>query len=88
MEAMRLDERTALVTGAAGGIGTAICATLAKAGARVLGLDLEGERITAPGTRSIVADLADLPAAAARVRVAEAEAGGIDVLSTTLPLIR
>lgn len=80
MEAMRLDERTALVTGAAGGIGTAICVTLAKAGARVLGLDLEGELITAPGTRSIAADLADLPAASARVRVAEAEAGGIDVL--------
>jgi 3-oxoacyl-[acyl-carrier protein] reductase len=77
---MRLDGRTALVTGAAGGIGTAICGTLAEAGARVLGLDLEGKQISAPRTQFIAADLADLPAASARVRTAEAEAGGIDVL--------
>jgi 3-oxoacyl-[acyl-carrier protein] reductase len=77
---MRLDATTALVTGAAGGIGTAICTRLADAGASVFGLDVEGKPITAPGTRCIAADLADLPAAAARVRAAEAEAGGIDVL--------
>jgi 3-oxoacyl-[acyl-carrier protein] reductase len=46
----------------------------------VFGLDVEGKAITAPGTRAIAADLADLPAAAARVRAAEAEAGGVDVL--------
>ena len=77
---MQLDGRTALVTGAAGGIGTAICTALADAGARVFGLDLEGKSMAVPVTRCIAADLADLPAAAARVRAAETEAGGIDVL--------
>jgi NAD(P)-dependent dehydrogenase (short-subunit alcohol dehydrogenase family) len=76
---MRLDGRTALVTGAAGGIGTALCAAFAAAGARVVGLDLPGKPIpgTAPG---VAADLADLPTASARVCELDAELGGIDVL--------
>jgi 3-oxoacyl-[acyl-carrier protein] reductase len=76
---MRLDGRTALVTGAAGGIGTALCATFAAAGARVVGLDLPGKPIPTLA-RGVAADLADLPTAAARVRELDAELGGIDVL--------
>jgi NAD(P)-dependent dehydrogenase (short-subunit alcohol dehydrogenase family) len=76
---MRLDGRIALVTGAAGGIGTALCAAFAAAGARVVGLDLPGKPI--PRTaRGVAADLADLPTAAARVCELDAELGGIDVL--------
>jgi len=59
--------RVAAVTGAAGGIGTALCAALTSAGVRVAGLD----RIQAPAVElAIVADLADERAVAeAFVRV-------------------
>lgn len=40
----RLDGRVALVTGGAGGIGRAVCATLAGAGARVVATDLQEDR--------------------------------------------
>ena len=76
---MRLDERTALVTGAAGGIGSAMCTTLAAAGARVVGLDLPGKPMQ-HGAQAVAADLADLPTATARVRELDAELGGIDIL--------
>jgi NAD(P)-dependent dehydrogenase (short-subunit alcohol dehydrogenase family) len=42
-----LDGQVAVVTGAAGGIGGAVCAALAGAGARVLALDREADRIAA-----------------------------------------
>lgn len=42
MEGMRLDGRTAVVTGGAGAIGSAICADLASLGARVVVADLDG----------------------------------------------
>jgi NAD(P)-dependent dehydrogenase (short-subunit alcohol dehydrogenase family) len=77
--AMRLDGRTALVTGAAGGIGTALCAAFAASGARVVGLDLP-EKPLPVAARAVAADLADLPTAVARVRALDAELGGIDVL--------
>ncbi len=40
---MRLQNKTALVTGAARGIGQAICVYLARAGAHIMGLDLDSE---------------------------------------------
>jgi NAD(P)-dependent dehydrogenase (short-subunit alcohol dehydrogenase family) len=42
-----LEGSAAVVTGAAGGIGGAVCAVLAGAGARVLALDREADRIAA-----------------------------------------
>ena len=41
----RLDGRTAVVTGAAGGIGRAICGLLSRRGARILALDLNKEAL-------------------------------------------
>jgi NAD(P)-dependent dehydrogenase (short-subunit alcohol dehydrogenase family) len=81
-------ERTALVTGAAGGIGRAIAATLAGEGARVLMLDVREPREAIAEVRAahpgatlepVLCDLADPRAAQAKVREL-AEAGGIDIL--------
>ena len=83
--------RVALVTGAAGGLGSVTAAALARAGARVLVLDLPdspGERISAgieaasgPGSaRFVPGDLADLDATRALVAGLAAEHGRIDIL--------
>jgi 3-oxoacyl-[acyl-carrier protein] reductase len=83
--------RVALVTGAAGGLGSVTAAALAAAGARVLLLDLPespGERVTAgieagpgPGSaRFVPGDLADLDATRALVAGLAAEHGRIDIL--------
>ena len=83
--------RVALVTGAAGGLGSVTAAALARAGARVLVLDLPdspGERISAeieaapgPGSaRFVPGDLADLDATHALVAGLAAEHGRIDIL--------
>ncbi|MDQ6691204.1 MAG: SDR family NAD(P)-dependent oxidoreductase, partial [Candidatus Dormibacteraeota bacterium] len=42
VEDLRLDGRTAIVTGAASGIGQAVSRRLTSLGARVAGLDLRG----------------------------------------------
>jgi NAD(P)-dependent dehydrogenase (short-subunit alcohol dehydrogenase family) len=57
---MRIQGTTALVTGAASGLGAATAARLASRGARVLGLDLQAsiEKATAPeGVRYVAADV-------------------------------
>jgi 3-oxoacyl-[acyl-carrier protein] reductase len=83
--------RVALVTGAAGGLGSVTAAALAAAGARVLLLDLPespGERVTAgigaapgPGSaRFVPGDLADLDATRALVAGLAGEHGRIDIL--------
>jgi 2-hydroxycyclohexanecarboxyl-CoA dehydrogenase len=76
----RLDGRHAVVTGAAGGIGSAICRRLAEEGARVVVTDLDGERAAAVadevrGTWRRL-DVTDPEAAAALA----AELGDVDVL--------
>lgn len=72
---MRLDGRTALVTGAAGGIGTALCERFAAAGATVVGLDLDPA--TGPGVhRAVTVDVTD----GEQVRAAVADAGPVHVL--------
>jgi len=90
---LRLDGRNALVTGGAGGLGTAIVEFLARAGAKVICLDNRAEhgllevaeinqRIGA-GTSAVSflsADLADPVAASALVGVAADRIGGIDIL--------
>jgi NAD(P)-dependent dehydrogenase (short-subunit alcohol dehydrogenase family) len=75
---MRLDGRTALVTGAAGGIGVALCTVMKASGARLIGLDLPGK--AAPADRYLAADLADPADAAAIVSAADRDEGGIDIL--------
>ena len=65
---MRLDGEIAVVTGAAGGIGAAVCARFAAAGARVAALDLSAP---ATGDVALACDLASdaaVEAAAAAVR--------------------
>jgi NAD(P)-dependent dehydrogenase (short-subunit alcohol dehydrogenase family) len=73
MSLFDLSGRTALVTGAGGDIGRAICAALSGAGARVLGSDRDG------GDPALAADLStpDGPAALARAVLAT---GGADIL--------
>jgi NAD(P)-dependent dehydrogenase (short-subunit alcohol dehydrogenase family) len=67
--------RVALVTGGCGGVGTAICESLAVAGHRVAVADLDESgaervagRIGGLGVRLDVTDPASVAAAAARVR--------------------
>ncbi|MFO0986879.1 MAG: SDR family NAD(P)-dependent oxidoreductase [Alphaproteobacteria bacterium] len=77
--------KTAIVTGAAGGIGAAAARALAAAGARVALLDRDAERVATAaaaiaGARAEPADLAD-KAAVERVCAAVArDLGGIDIL--------
>lgn len=85
-----LTGRTAVVTGAAGGIGSAVAAALAQAGAAVLVTDIDGEaaahvadRISASGGRAASAalDVSDRDSAdAAAARAAELGGGAIHIL--------
>jgi len=70
--------RTALVTGAAGGIGRAVAARLRSDGLRVAGLDLVDPGL--PGVTYHRADVTDAGQVAAAVRAVTAEHGGVDVL--------
>src|SRR5215218_1941254 len=87
--ALRLDGRTALVTGAASGIGRACAVRLAAAGAAVRALDrveaglAELAAEAGDAVRPQVLDLTDLDAA-------EAAAAGVDVLvnNAGLQLVR
>ncbi|WP_221353281.1 3-oxoacyl-ACP reductase [Streptomyces beigongshangae] len=75
--------RTALVTGAARGIGEAVAAALARDGARVVCLDVPaaGAALTAvAGRLGGVALPLDITADDAGARIAEALPGGLDVL--------
>jgi 3-hydroxybutyrate dehydrogenase len=78
--ARHLGGRTALVTGAASGIGLAVARRLHAAGARVLLTDLEGEALAAVGQElratAIAADLSDRSDVARLV----AEAGPVQIL--------
>ncbi|MFD5823895.1 SDR family oxidoreductase [Lentzea sp. NPDC060358] len=84
MTAVDLTGKVALVTGGAGGIGSAAVRRLAKLGARVAVLDLDAagaERVaSAAGGLAVCGDVADpatMPAAVARV---EEELGRLDVV--------
>ncbi len=80
---MTLDGRVALVTGAAGGIGGAVTGALAGAGARVLALDLDAERI-APRERVVprACDVTRTDEVRAAVAAAVERLGRLDVLFT------
>ncbi|WP_439811861.1 3-oxoacyl-ACP reductase [Streptomyces sp. P9-2] len=78
-----LSGRTALVTGAARGIGEAVAATLARDGAEVVVLDVpqaeeDARRVAERIGGSVL--LLDMTAADAGTRIAEALPGGLDVL--------
>ena len=88
-----LADRTAIVTGASAGIGRAIAASLAEAGARVVVADVERgsppdadrttvERIRESGgdARFVEADVADEGSVAAMVETTVDAYGGLDVL--------
>jgi 3-oxoacyl-[acyl-carrier protein] reductase len=82
---IKLDGRVALVTGAAQGIGTAIAAALAKAGARVHLADINSKRLeevsNTLGMPFHVADLGDRASAHRLVEEIIGVAGRLDILA-------
>lgn len=80
-----LNDRVALVTGAAGAIGQAICTALAANGARVVvsDIDLEGARrlaSTLPGAMALRMDVTREPEVEAAIDEVVARQGRLDVL--------
>jgi NAD(P)-dependent dehydrogenase (short-subunit alcohol dehydrogenase family) len=84
-----LDGRVALVTGAGGGLGEGICASLAAAGAAIACVDRNAEAAEARATGvragggtaiTVVADVADSASVATMVEQTVAELGRLDVL--------
>lgn len=78
----RLADRTALITGAASGIGAACARRFAQEGARIAGLDLQKPPAGAlpAGACFFEADVRDEAAVAAAVSGAREQLGSIDVL--------
>lgn len=82
----RLDDKIALVTGAAGSIGAASARLLVAEGARVVISDLDADRLDAlvaelgeESAAALVADVTDSDAVAATVALAVERFGGLDV---------
>jgi NAD(P)-dependent dehydrogenase (short-subunit alcohol dehydrogenase family) len=77
-----LTGRTAIVTGAAGGIGRATVAALRQAGANVVAEDLDPgvEALAGDGVAPLVADVGETATAEAAVALAHERFGGLDVL--------
>ena len=79
---MNLHNKVAIVTGAASGLGLATCRALAAAGARVVGLDLQQERLDAAlggEIRGLAVDVADEASVSAAIEQVVAEQGGLHV---------
>ncbi len=81
---IRFDQRIALVTGAAQGIGQAIASSLKASGAEVVVADLDGERLKAFATstemEALVLDLSDRAAAHQAVEQVITRHGRLDIL--------
>ena len=74
---MRLSDKVCVITGAAGGIGSATAEVFAREGARVVGVDLAEHSV---GELALRADLTDEDAVAALYASTRDELGRIDVL--------
>ncbi|WP_407351395.1 acetoacetyl-CoA reductase [Luteimonas sp. R10] len=92
-----MDRRTAVVTGGIGGLGTAICAALARAGRRVIAADLGGDaervarferEVAGLDVRFAALDVADFEACAALVREVETRHGALDILVNAAGITR
>ena len=89
MSRRELRGRGVVVTGAAGGLGTALCERYAAEGAKVAALDLDGAgaerlaaRLRAKGAHAfaLACDIAEEAACSAAIAEARAVLGGIDIL--------
>jgi NAD(P)-dependent dehydrogenase (short-subunit alcohol dehydrogenase family) len=74
---MRLSGKVCVITGAAGGIGSATAEVFAREGGRVVGVDLLEHSV---GDLSLQADLTSEPEVAAMYERARSELGRVDVL--------
>ncbi len=72
--------RIAVVTGAAGGLGRAICARLVADGLTVVGVDIDGAGLAEVECAGIEADLMSVDAISGVFEEAKARFGGLDVL--------
>jgi NAD(P)-dependent dehydrogenase (short-subunit alcohol dehydrogenase family) len=86
---MRLQGKVAIVTGAGGGIGAAICRRFATEGAALIGVDVDADALVSMATSvravgarvaTLVADVAEEATAEAAVACARHEFGGLHVL--------
>lgn len=83
---MRLENKTALVTGAASGFGAEIAATFAREGAKVVIMDLNGEgaktvaNAIGPSARAVRGDVTKQADIEAAVAAAKEFGGGLDIV--------
>jgi NAD(P)-dependent dehydrogenase (short-subunit alcohol dehydrogenase family) len=83
---MRLDDKVAIVTGGARGIGAAVCRRYADAGARVVVADVLADEAAAlaaeigRGAFAATLDVTSRPSIDAMIGKVVAEAGGVDIL--------
>jgi len=85
----RLEGRVAIVSGAGGGIGSAICRRFAEEGAAVVCVDINAETVAATATgladsgaraSALAADVAEEATAESAVQSARDQYGGLDIL--------
>ena len=97
ISAENTQRRLAVVTGGLGGLGTAICQSLAAAGNRVVAVDLGGntERIAAfdaalagSDARFVPLDVTDFDACRSFAEAMQSERGGIDILVNAAGITR